>query len=712
METSALFVCLAAILLAVVGFWFVRARHAATTDRRLTQQQRIDRRMVIATVVAMVAVLVAVLVAIRFEGRSGPSGVAIFGGERAPMPEPRAWLLTITPPIGGTLFSGGIQCGTLGTRCSAEFLDGVSVLLVAQPDSGYSFMGFTQDCLPSGETQMIGPRNCSASFAHVSQGPRADASRMSSPSGTVTLERYPNVDAPDWVKPNERLPVQISLSEELRTPATRINSSASGRAVVVPAQPGALTFTMPDTGAWKIDLILSASGFVIEDSTISFILLPQTGDSTTAAFYLRAKTGSEFGVMRTVYVTLWHEGAFLGKVSRDVEVRTPDRAVVDTTAINRSRPAISIAPNTTAAPDLTIWENPEGGEIIVQSPFLQPQRSSMSVPKDLESWLESNYARFAALSSRGLKLSSVGVSPSPKELAVPLMTGFGRDLYRKAAPPAFKEAYWRLKDRMGHAFRTIQIFSSNALIPWELMRPSRANGTDEGDFLGLEFDLARWHVTRDTSQLDRPPQIVKLRELAVVAPKYDDAMALSNQSIEVQALSEVPGYRSVAGKLATLAELFADFPEGIIHFSGHGEAQKGGTAAARYVVRLEDGDVDVLTWEGLTSSHPTNHPLVFLNACETGQATTVANFVDGWAPKMLEAGVGGYIGGLWSLGDRGAAQFATRFYHVLEEGLKSGPVRVADAIRSARKAFYETGDPTFLAYVYYGDPTLAFVAGK
>ncbi len=33
-------------------------------------------------------------------------------------------------------------------------------------------------------------------------------------------------------------------------------------------------------------------------------------------------------------------------------------------------------------------------------------------------------------------------------------------------------------------------------------------------------------------------------------------------------------------------------------------------------------------------------------------------------------------------------------------------VAVADSLRRLRRRFYETGDPTFLAYVLYGDPNL------
>jgi CHAT domain-containing protein len=72
---------------------------------------------------------------------------------------------------------------------------------------------------------------------------------------------------------------------------------------------------------------------------------------------------------------------------------------------------------------------------------------------------------------------------------------------------------------------------------------------------------------------------------------------------------------------------------------------------------------------------------------------------------VLEAGASGYVGGLWPLSDGGAADFAVHFYQLVINALETGSVSVADALRETRGLFFEKGDPTFLAYVYYGDPT-------
>jgi Divergent InlB B-repeat domain len=73
--------------------------------------------------------------------------------------------LTISPvPSGGTLQGIDIMCGTTGSVCSANHPDGVPVELHPIADSGFTFMGFVGDCAPLGQTQMTGPRTCSATF--------------------------------------------------------------------------------------------------------------------------------------------------------------------------------------------------------------------------------------------------------------------------------------------------------------------------------------------------------------------------------------------------------------------------------------------------------------------------------------------------------------------------------------------------------------------
>ena len=76
---------------------------------------------------------------------------------------------------------------------------------------------------------------------------------------------------------------------------------------------------------------------------------------------------------------------------------------------------------------------------------------------------------------------------------------------------------------------------------------------------------------------------------------------------------------------------------------------------------------------------------------------------------MLARGAAGYIGGLWPLKDDPAARFAVAFYARWRSG--SPTTAGLGRGRALRRAplFYDTADPTYLGYAFYGDAQLALV---
>ena len=80
------------------------------------------------------------------------------------------YTLTVTPPAGGTVQAAGINCGTTGTNCSVTMPAALWLGLVAMPDPGFSFAGWTGACSgtqPSYSLVLAGPRTCSATFTAV-----------------------------------------------------------------------------------------------------------------------------------------------------------------------------------------------------------------------------------------------------------------------------------------------------------------------------------------------------------------------------------------------------------------------------------------------------------------------------------------------------------------------------------------------------------------
>lgn len=542
-------------------------------------------------------------------------------------------------------------------------------------------------------------------------GGRDEMRAPPSPAHT-RLERFPTLESPDVVPQGSEFELLVSLTVQK---------------VTAHAVRTVLTFGKPEDGGWTLAVVLSAPGFRVRgdaarpisqatmDPNLASIGVRTKGDSTKARFLLTPLAGISEGEERTLRVNFFHEGAFLASAERVVKIASA-RAAVSESIARRRMTAASIHA-VARPPQLTVMLTSERGggrELILVSPFLVPpiRRYELPPAEDSGGFLRSSYGRLAALGPRGRTSAD---SPHAKARILAAARGLGRQVYEQFAPPPFREALWRLRDQLGSDFRAIQIVTDDPKVPWELMKPSReaADGPEEMNFLGIEFRLARWHVGSGGKQLDRPPQELPLDALHVIAPDYSDLERLPHQEAEVAALSQFEGFHRTASGLPGIGELLASDPSGIVHFSGHGTAANDEAGIARYAMKLTDGTLDLMTWRGLLPSRTRHHPFYFFNACWLGQAQRMAGFVEGWAPAVLDAGASGYLGSLWPVGDRGAAEFAIRFYGRLHAELESqGQVVVGDLLREVRAEFYQTGDPAYLAYAYYGDPQLRFSASS
>jgi serine/threonine-protein kinase len=98
-------------------------------------------------------------------GGAGTTPAGAGGGTGQLPVVPTEHLLSIDAPAGGTIEGPGITCGTGGTACSVSQAAGTDVTLVARPDAGFTFGGFTGECSAAGVVTMAGPRRCGAVFA-------------------------------------------------------------------------------------------------------------------------------------------------------------------------------------------------------------------------------------------------------------------------------------------------------------------------------------------------------------------------------------------------------------------------------------------------------------------------------------------------------------------------------------------------------------------
>jgi hypothetical protein len=482
---------------------------------------------------------------------------------------------------------------------------------------------------------------------------------------------------------------------------------------------------LPDRGGqpWNIGVVLNAPDFEIAGgNNQATIHLPPSGDSTPALFQLKPKP-SRTRLPGRVSATFWHEGAYLARATRVITIVANDRpgAMTAAGAVNRAAPntvSNAVISVSETAPDLTVYlqESRTGDrtacQLTIESPYLQPASAACTPGDAIRPWLAEQYGAVlrAAQAFRGVTVPGGGAAAS-KEQVTALLRGLGQELYRRVGGPLFGDAFWKLADREragGFRFHSIQIYTNDPVIPWELMVPVRGNSARDA-CLGAEFDVARWHIDDAVTAHDKPPSLVPFERLAAIVPQYAGGMNLPHQSEEIQALENLRGFSRVRAQLGDVAALLRDPPDGIVHFAGHGVAASAGQAANSAIELEGNASLDSMSWRGMARTGP-HHPLYFFNACDVGQVRRVLNFVDGWAPTVLDGGAAGFLGGLWPLGDRGAAEFAMQFYHGLSEALNgSGSAKITELLAQSRRQFYTTGDPTFLGYVFYGDVGLRLV---
>jgi CHAT domain len=518
-------------------------------------------------------------------------------------------------------------------------------------------------------------------------GPRLPQDR------TVALHRYPLLEGPTAVAPGAKLDVVVGLS---------VTGPSTGLTLVVgdSDDAGALVLHLPETPErrWALDVTLSAPAFEHEGAPQQHLeLSADDTENRTVTFSLRAGRSAGSHPINAVFS---YQGNYLAQVAREITIG--EQPSTKTTQIA----PVSVGPITTASsePDLTVVETRDGdiASYVLLSPHLQPIGGLEHKPIDPHVY-DLGFTTF--MLARGGAPGS-GVVPS-KDERIALMKDFGNRLWNEYTDPKLREVFWLLRDKLGDRFRSIQIITNNPAMPWELLKPQRSSYVffkEDTEFWGIDYDLARWHLNTSSLLYGRPAREAPVGAVQVIAPAYTGPAYLPAQGSELAALRALPGFKSVGGSWTAVSSLLNTKPSGIIHFAGHGVVDQ---TQGHFSIVLEDRELDLSLWQNVHAH--LDGSFLFFNACDVGASTAVRGLVVGWAPAALESGATGYVGGLWPLGDTAAAEFSTRFYKGLFAQLSAqGYARAATLFRETRRGFYETGDPTYLAYVYYGDPNFSF----
>jgi hypothetical protein len=517
-------------------------------------------------------------------------------------------------------------------------------------------------------------------------GRRPDRAETPAPAGSpagdrTSLVRYPSVAAEGALRPAEEVTLVIDLALE---PA---QDTAPGEAVIVADLP-------PLWSEIAVEVRVFCPQIRFEEGAGEGVVLVRRGRSSQPA-RLTGRLVEDLGDLSAIEVVGFFSfrGRTCGLFRRlfKIEAASGDGAA-DREAIGHALLDPSAEPPAMTVHIFRFQSAPDGWR---HWHVRTHPKSVPGLPPSLtgETLLQAGAAEFVR------QVLGAGAVQNP-DGHLHFLEGVGQTLW-DAAPACFRDAYQAVRRHCGPGF-PIQFISDDPHIPWELMRPSPDQSSeDEGEasLLLLDHPVGRWLVSQEGILENRLPS----GEIITAAPNYERAgsSGLPFAQLETQALISRYNARPVRGRRADLLKVLIDTPSAgpvsVIHFAGHGAFDP--EAPDTSMLALEDGVLMAPDFANRAVRLGANHgTLVILNACQVGATGLSLVGLGGFAEAILSRRFRGFLGPLWFVDDAVSGAVLTKFLAgLIDEGLIAG-----EAIRRARTAYVQ-GSSTPLAYIYFGD---------
>jgi serine/threonine protein kinase len=270
------------------------------------------------------------------------------------------------------------------------------------------------------------------------------------------------------------------------------------------------------------------------------------------------------------------------------------------------------------------------------------------------------------------------------------LRALGTELWADVVPEAIRRQFWAQRD----GITLFTIATDMDTVPWELVYP--VDLENEDGFLVEQFPLVRRAYGQGRARTLRLDSGV-----GFIVPPRAPANALDEVTAVRGILPANVADRGVEAGLPQVLGLLDAMPS-VLHFAGHNAF----TEEAGSVISLDGGSLcpDDLASAMQKRAFAAVSPLVFLNGCRTAGEIAGFSQMNGWAERFMGAGAGAFIGSLWAVRSSSAKAFAEEFYRELvtrKQPLGTASLRARQAIAA------DGGDPTWLAYTVYGNPSAA-----
>jgi hypothetical protein len=436
------------------------------------------------------------------------------------------------------------------------------------------------------------------------------------------------------------------------------------------------SFAVPAEGL-DVLIVVHAPGLRVLGGERQMLRVPAEGDSEPSMFELVADSPGA----RKISITAWQQGSYLGELLVDLA------AFADAPASRPQSVRAELSRETVdGAVTLVVRYDPARNAYRFQFYDIDNPREEVhslsNPPGPLVEELVNELDRLAE--------GRTGYSAAETR---DYLQDAGARLWQQLLPQRVRDQFWERQNRI----RQLTIIADGDAAPWELLYPM-----DRGHDAG--FLVEQFPVTRDL--FDRPPLVrsLRLHPARFVLPP-DSPEAAGDEIAGLRHLFQA-GWspEAVLSEFTPLRRLINQGGFGLLHFACHNSFSP--TSGSSISLGNRPFTVTNLQSARINRSLLSSTPVIFLNACRTAGLAATYNGLDGWAEAFMQAGAGAFVGSLWAVTDGAAREFAQEFYHQLRDGLPLG-----EAVTAARgSAASQPGDPTWLAYTVYGDPSARLAA--
>lgn len=472
------------------------------------------------------------------------------------------------------------------------------------------------------------------------------------------------------------------------------------RLTLDPAPLSAVDGTLAVKEGEPVLVTLQAPAFEVLTRSSQELLLPPNEDSAPVVFDLRPREAGP----QHLFLDFLQDSHPLATLVVEVEVTeqpiSESRAQAGSTTL---RLEADVAP-----PDRVLrifWDQDrsrltmsliqQGAAFVLDFPPVQmpvdPARMTADLFKDLNTLTDGYDPASKAVRGELRTLSSQEIDHELKVI--------GQNLWR-LLPEEFMNLYSR--ERTEWSDRSLLIYSDEPHLPWELVWPHGEGWEDRGPWC-LTMGLSRW-LRRDEHGSGNVGAPGKIPMTALTCIATTDLPAAQREKAFLHDLLSQRGVKDLSPPnptRETVVDLLGSGSCEWVHVAAHGNFQTDSPEGHSGIWLSDNAALTPKYFIGpaIEGSLRRARSAFILNACHSGRLGWSLTRIGGWAQRLLFCGAGMFLGPLWAVEDECAFRMAQSLYSCLLRGMT-----VAEAVRQARQACREAGNPTWLAYSLYAHP--------